>query len=118
MSRVVLAAFALGGCPRGAAPPDYHGRPDAGGDTDTDTDSDTPSETDTGDAPCLEGGSVTPGAADRFLLRGTVVTPDEVLDDGEVLVVGDTIACVGDCAAEPDAAGSTVVETAGTIYPG
>src|SRR5262245_8114706 len=33
------------------------------------------------------------GQPDHLLLRGVVVTPDEVFD-GEVLIVGDTLACV------------------------
>ena len=38
------------------------------------------------------GPSVTPGAGSALLLRGTVVTPATAFA-GEVLVVGDTIAC-------------------------
>ncbi len=111
-----LALF-FAGCPRGAGPPDYEGRPDAGGDADVDSDSDSDADTDTGD-PCLDPGSVTLGAPDRLLLRGTVVTPDEVLPDSEVLVLGNEISCVGDCSGSPGADGATVIDTAGTIFPG
>ena len=46
------------------------------------------------------------------------MTPDQAFA-GEVLVVGDTIACVGvSCAAAPGAATASVVETHGLIFPG
>jgi cytosine/adenosine deaminase-related metal-dependent hydrolase len=52
-----------------------------------------------------------------FLLRGAVLTPDAVIDPGEVLILGDTITCVAaDCSAE--ASGVTVIETTGVISPG
>ncbi len=60
------------------------------------------------------------GAADRTLLLGAVVTPDEAFD-GEVLVVGDKLACVGvigACAGLPEASGATVITTHGVIAPG
>ncbi|MGE5187364.1 MAG: amidohydrolase family protein [Acidobacteriota bacterium] len=60
------------------------------------------------------------GAADRFVLRGTLVTPEVVLD-GELLVEGDTITCVDTvaaCEAMPGAAGATIIETQGIIAPG
>ncbi len=61
---------------------------------------------------------VTVGALDRFILRGTIVTPDVVLE-GEVLVVGATIACVDtSCSGHSGAAGATVIESNGTIFPG
>lgn len=54
-----------------------------------------------------------------LLLRGVVLAPDSVLDPGEVLVVGDKIACVAkDCSGEPGAATATIVDTHGTISPG
>lgn len=62
---------------------------------------------------------VSSGAADRILLRGAVLAPQGVLDPGEVLVVGDQIACAAeDCSADPDASGATVIETHGIISPG
>lgn len=62
--------------------------------------------------------TVTPGASDRLLLRGTIVTPSVVVD-GEVLVEGQTITCVApSCATQPGAAGATRIETHGVIAPG
>jgi len=64
--------------------------------------------------------TIVAGAADRFLLIGTIVTPDTVIN-GEVLVEGDLITCVdvaGACAARPGAAGATIVDTKGVIAPG
>jgi 5-methylthioadenosine/S-adenosylhomocysteine deaminase len=58
------------------------------------------------------------GRPDRLLLAGTVVTPD-VAFEGEVLIAGDTIACVApSCAADPEATDATVVATNGIIFPG
>ena len=58
------------------------------------------------------------GRPDRLLLSGTVVTPD-VSFEGEVLIAGDTLACVApSCAGEPAAADATVVVTNGIIFPG
>jgi cytosine/adenosine deaminase-related metal-dependent hydrolase len=63
--------------------------------------------------------AVTAGAADRFVLRGRVVTPATVLAPGEVLVVGNRIACVArSCADRPGYTGATVIDTAGIVYPG
>jgi 5-methylthioadenosine/S-adenosylhomocysteine deaminase len=58
------------------------------------------------------------GQAGALLLRGMVVTPDEAFV-GEVLVLSDTLACVGPtCASAPGAASATVVDTHGIILPG
>ena len=58
------------------------------------------------------------GATDRYRLQGMIVTPD-VAFEGEVLVVGDAIACVSvACDLDPEAAGATVINTHGIIYPG
>ena len=68
----------------------------------------------------LPDGSVTPGAPDRFLLRGIILTPDELVD-GALLVEADKITCVasGDaCSARAGAAGATVIDTHGIITPG
>jgi hypothetical protein len=73
-----------------------------------------------GGASCAEGDAAIAqlGKPGSILLRGTVVTPDDVYD-GEVLVVGDTIACADvSCAATPGAADASVVETHGIIFPG
>jgi cytosine/adenosine deaminase-related metal-dependent hydrolase len=64
---------------------------------------------------------LTAGAADRYLLRGRIVTPTEVYADGEVLIVRDRFQCVGPagmCAMRPEANGATVYVTGGVIYPG
>ena len=62
--------------------------------------------------------TLTIGAADRFLLRGLMLTPGGPLV-GELLVDGTTIKCVAaSCSAEPEAAGATIVTTSGIILPG
>ena len=64
--------------------------------------------------------SGTPSSSGNLLLKGTILTPDQVID-GEVLVEGDKITCVaaGDqCASDPGAVGATVVDTHGIIAPG
>ncbi len=62
---------------------------------------------------------VTAGAADRFVLRGRVVTPTGVLPMGEVLFAGNTLTCVAaSCAGRPGYAGATVIETGGVISAG
>ena len=61
---------------------------------------------------------ITPGAPDRFLLTGTIVTPDESFA-GQVLVEEAKITCVDvSCAAMPGAAGATLIDTQGVIAPG
>ncbi|MCC6556866.1 MAG: amidohydrolase family protein [Polyangiaceae bacterium] len=56
---------------------------------------------------------------DRILLRGAVITPEGVLPQGEVLVDGEHIQCVGvDCSCEPGAGQASVVQTNGIIAPG
>lgn len=63
--------------------------------------------------------TVTPGAADRYVLRGRVVTPTGVLSPGEVLVTNGLLSCVAaSCAARTGYAGATVIETQGIIHPG
>jgi cytosine/adenosine deaminase-related metal-dependent hydrolase len=60
------------------------------------------------------------GRPDRLLLSGTVIAPDTFFD-GQVLIEGTTITCVAPgtaCAAMPDAADATVIDTAGIISPG
>ena len=55
----------------------------------------------------------------NLLLRGDVMTPDGILADGEVLVVGDLITCVAmDCSGEAEAGAATVIEANGLISPG
>lgn len=62
---------------------------------------------------------VTAGAADRFVLRGRVVTPTGVLATGEVFITGGTLTCVAaSCSGRTGYAGATVIETGGVIAPG
>ena len=75
-----------------------------------------------GAGPCSPGPTppvlVKKGDADKLLLKGMVVTPD-VAFAGEVLVVGDTIMCVGPtCSAAAGAATASVIDTQGIIFPG
>lgn len=61
---------------------------------------------------------VTPGAADRVLLRGTLLLPGGPMY-GELLIEGTHIRCVAaSCSEQPAAQGATVVQTAGIIAPG
>lgn len=54
-----------------------------------------------------------------ILLRGTVLAPDGPLENGEVLIVGDTIVCVAeDCSSLVSAGTVTIIETHATIAPG
>ncbi|MBI4954143.1 MAG: amidohydrolase family protein [Myxococcales bacterium] len=65
-----------------------------------------------------DGYIVSQGDPDKILLRGWVLTPDQSFA-GEVLVVGDTLACVAaDCSGDPNAGAASVVETNGIILPG
>ena len=72
------------------------------------------------EAPEPDGLSIVAGAADRFLLAGRILTPDESFD-GQVLVEGRVLTCVRpgtECGGQPGAAGATVIRTAGVIAPG
>lgn len=61
---------------------------------------------------------VSVGDTTRYLLRGVVVTPDTYFA-GEVLTESNVITCVGpSCSSEPGAAGATVIDTHGMIFPG
>ncbi len=61
---------------------------------------------------------ITPGAPDRFLLRGMMLTPSGPLQ-GELLVENTNITCVAaSCSAMAGAAGATVIQTSGVILPG
>lgn len=55
-------------------------------------------------------------AADTYALRGTLVTPDEVIENGVLLVENGTIADVGSSVVIPS--GIQVIDTEGFIYPG
>jgi cytosine/adenosine deaminase-related metal-dependent hydrolase len=62
--------------------------------------------------------SYTRGDPARILLRGRVVTPDQVLAPGEVLIVGDRVRCAAARCDQPEAQGATTIQTAGVIFPG
>lgn len=72
----------------------------------------------TGGAPNSPPATITPGAADRFLLQGVVLAPSGPMT-GEVLVEGNLITCVASsCSSEAGAAGATVIQSNGVILPG
>lgn len=59
------------------------------------------------------------GAANRFLLRGALLTPSGPIPEGEVLVVDQLIRCAGvSCATAPDADGATIIDSGGVLMPG
>lgn len=61
---------------------------------------------------------LTPGAKDRVLLRGTILTPSGPLK-GELLVEGTNITCVAaTCNGQAGASGATIIQTSGVISPG
>lgn len=91
---------------------------DADGDTDADTDADADADAD-GDGLEAPLTTVTDTGSEGFLLRGTVLTPTEVLEDAEVVVIGEHIHCVAlDCSDEIAGRDLTIVETNGIISPG
>ncbi|MBS2025664.1 MAG: amidohydrolase family protein [Deltaproteobacteria bacterium] len=122
---IALAALTLVACGGGAQ--GVQGEVDAGEDAGTDAGTDAGSGN-TGDAgPCptdpppdaLGDAVVTPGESNRYLLKGRVATPDSLFEPGQVLVVNDKIACVGvDCSSDANAAGATIIDTKGVIFPG
>lgn len=58
------------------------------------------------------------GATDAYLLKGTLLLPSGPMD-GQLLISGNIIKCVGaSCEDDPDANGATVVDTNGVISPG
>jgi cytosine/adenosine deaminase-related metal-dependent hydrolase len=60
------------------------------------------------------------GPATRYLLTGTIVSPDTTYE-GQVLVEGTTITCAEPgtaCAGKPGAVGAAVIDTQGIISPG
>lgn len=64
--------------------------------------------------------TITLGAKDRFLLLGTIITPDVVIE-GAVLIEQSIITCVDTasvCAGKPNAPGATIIDTKGIIAPG
>ena len=54
-----------------------------------------------------------------FLLRGIVLSPDGVIDPGEVLIIGNEIVCAADdCSSEDGYDDATWIDTHGIISPG
>ena len=89
-------------------------------DADLDPDADLEPDTDVSVEPDADTGPGLVGEGDDgFLLRGTVLTLEGVLDPGEVLVDGELIVCVDtDCSAEAEMGDFAVIETGGVISPG
>lgn len=54
--------------------------------------------------------------ADSYVLRGTIVTPDEAIENGSLVVTDGMIAAVGSAVTVP--ADARVIDTGGFIYPG
>lgn len=134
---VLLATALLAGCGSDEPDKDTGATVDAGSDADaaaadSGTSEDATADAGAGDASGFDGGSASPlgtvatapaelvkQGSGGLLLRGVVLAPEGVLDPGEVLVFGDSIACVAkDCSGVPGAAAATVVQTHGTISPG
>ena len=96
---------------------------DAGHDVDTsapDDDADTgyeqpPSDTTTPSEPA----ALVDTGPDGFILRGTVLAPDEIIEDGEVVIESELIVCVDvDCDEITEGKDYTIIETDGVISPG
>ncbi len=82
-----------------------------------DADADADADGDAGPRPCLP----VAGAGAGLTLRGTVVTPETVIPDGEVLIdrAAGLIACVAeDCSGRPEAVDGTLICTDGVVLPG
>ncbi len=64
--------------------------------------------------------AVTEGDPEVLLIQGDLVLPNGIQEAGQLLVVDGNIACVGcDCAADPQAAGATVITCPkGVVSPG
>lgn len=123
MLPILLAALVAVGCARRVGDPDA-GPGDAGPlPTDAGPLPDSGPRPDAGPLPTNSEPSppatVTRAGSGGFLLRGTVLAPDGPIVDGEVLILGDVIACVAaDCSAVPGAETATEIETFGVISPG
>jgi len=63
-----------------------------------------------------KGASPSPAGIDRYALRGTLVTPTEIIPAGTILIIGNKIEAVGKNVELP--AGVQTIETNGFIYPG
>ena len=118
---VVMASGCADPAIDGPSPSPDAGTEDAGGDDiesdDVETDTGGSGEsTDTEAAPAPNLESV---GTDGIVLQGTVLAPDDVIDDGEVVIEDEMIVCVdADCSGVVDDGDYTVVETGGVISPG
>lgn len=109
--------------------------PGDGSDADADADADDGSDADTGGGSDPGAGDgtlpppnpgphpnppqITATGNDGLLLKGIVLTPDGVLDPGQVLIEEDIITCVAqDCSEEMAGGSFTIVETQDVISPG
>lgn len=131
----IVTFTALAGC----TTPDPSNIPTDIGHQDTDTGTDTSDPSDTSDPPdteiptdtkpatpypddqsiATEPAEIIRQGTNGTLLRGIVLTPDGVLNPGEVLFVGETIECVAtDCTTHTAANQATWVDTKGVISPG
>ncbi|WP_158542315.1 amidohydrolase family protein [Lujinxingia litoralis] len=127
-SLVALLALSLAsGCTSADPPllqpdtdiPDLGPDADTGPDTEPDADADPDTDTDPEATRPAPPATVERAGAGGFLLRGTVLTLDGPIEDGEVLIEGAAITCVAeDCSGEPGAASVTVINTHGIISPG
>jgi hypothetical protein len=72
-----------------------------------------------GQGACDGGGPVieAAGSNTKYLLKGTLLLPSGP-SDGELLISGNVIDCIGSCAGDPQANGATVIQTNGVISPG
>ncbi|MBI5488097.1 MAG: hypothetical protein HY905_12260 [Deltaproteobacteria bacterium] len=97
--------------------------PDADAESDADGDASDAGD-DGGDSdipPLWRPCTTTVGAGAGLTLRGTVLTPDDAIPDGEVLLdtaTGRIICVAEDCSTRPEASGGTLLCTAGVILPG
>ncbi|MDB4943702.1 MAG: hypothetical protein JWP97_3236 [Labilithrix sp.] len=130
-SLLVVAACGSADLPGGASPPPPPPPASDGGETDAgapeaavgdaaETDAGPDVDASDGGLPGGEPATVTPGAADRILLNGTVVTGAASFA-GQVLVEGTLITCVAPglgCQGQVGATGATIIDTHGVIAPG
>jgi cytosine/adenosine deaminase-related metal-dependent hydrolase len=117
-------AFLLAPIAAGCSDPPSSNNPDTGTDVwNPQPDGGDPDASSDVQQPPIDAGpdpTITPGAKDKILLEGTIVTPDTVIE-GQVLVEADKITCVEagtGCSTKPGAMGATIIQTNGIIAPG
>lgn len=100
-------------------PGDGDSESDSDSDNDSDSDSTGPGDGDSDFDPNEPSLTILESGPDGFLLRGTILKADEVLEFGEVLVIGEHIHCAAlDCSEQLGSRNVTVIETTGIISPG